>query len=208
MVYCVGLTGTIGSGKSTVATCFQQLHIEVINADNIAKSLTRPNQPAFAQIVEHFGPSILTKQGELNRRLLFNLLIQEKETRLWLNQLLHPLILKEMECKVGQLQSPYGMIEIPLLENKSLYPYLNRILLVKTSTELQIMRIMTRYDCSEVEAKNIIYTQSSTHVLQDKADDVLMNDGSLLYLQEKIEYLNQFYLQLANSSPRIKSLPS
>jgi len=92
MIYCVGLTGNIASGKSTVAQIFTDLGIDVINADHIAKELTVKNSQALKEIVTHFGIGVLNDEGQLNRRVLRELIFNNSLERLWLENLLHPLI--------------------------------------------------------------------------------------------------------------------
>lgn len=130
MTYCVGLTGNIATGKSTVATIFKQLEIEVISADCIAKQLTTKGQAAYTEIAAHFGSEILAADGQLNRRSLREIIFADKNERLWLENLLHPLIRKGIEEQISLCKSAYCVIEIPLLVDKVNYPYLNKILLI------------------------------------------------------------------------------
>lgn len=195
-MYCIGLTGTIASGKSTVAAQFATRGIDVINADHIAKALVNRGEPALAHIVDHFGPSVLTNQGELNRRHLRELIVHHAEERRWLEDLLHPLIRKQIQQDIGRCQSPYCVIEIPLLTDKSLYPYLNRVLLVTANREQQITRVMARDHCSREQACALLDT---TRADDDKrraiADDVLVNDGTVVKLDGAVEVLHARYLK-------------
>lgn len=194
-MYCIGLTGNIASGKSTVAAYFAALGVDVLSADQIARDLTKSTQPAFHAIVTHFGKAALTAKGELNRRYLRHFIFQDAEERSWLEQLLHPLIRKRIEHDIGNLKSPYCLIEIPLLTDKSNYPYLNRILLVKTQVERQVSRLMARDNSSKEDALAILATQTNEMKLQAMADDIVENSGSLSELQENIAALHKRYLQ-------------
>jgi dephospho-CoA kinase len=199
-MYCVGLTGNIGSGKSTVASYFESLGIEIISADQVAKDLTRSDQPAFQAILTHFGPSVLQSNGELNRSYLRQLIFTHEPNRRWLEQLLHPMIRQMIKHKVTQVQSPYCIIEIPLLTNKANYPYLNRILLVKSDPKEQIGRFMARDNSTKEDAQAILATQQAhVDIHLAMADDVLMNTGSLNELQKKVVVLHDHYLQSASS---------
>jgi dephospho-CoA kinase len=197
MVYSIGLIGNLASGKSTVAAFFRELGIEIISADNVAKNLTTKNQPAFHQIITHFGPATLTDNGELNRRQLRELIFNNESERLWLENLLHPLIRKEIENTIKTIKSPYCLIEIPLFSTKANYPYLNRILLVKAKPEQQIARFIARDNSSRENALAILATQTNVEKHQELADDVLMNTGSLDELKEKVLTLHVNYLKLA-----------
>ena len=195
-MYCVGLTGTIASGKSTVAALFEKLGIEVINADHIAKALVNRGEPALQQIVNYFGQAVLTVDGDLNRRLLRDLIVNDVKGRLWLEALLHPFIRKQIQQDIGLCKGPYCVIEIPLLIDRTDYPYLNRVLLVTADSEQQIARLMTRDHCSREDACAMLETtRADEHKRQAIADDVLVNDGTVDGLQDKVAVLYARYLQ-------------
>jgi dephospho-CoA kinase len=196
-VYCVGLTGNIASGKSTVAAYFANLGVDVISADKIAKELTTSTQPAFMDILNHFGQAVLTKEGELDRRYLRQLIFKNPAERLWLEQYLHPLIRKQVEIQAQASNSPYCLIEIPLLRDRALYPYLNRVLLVEAETEQQIERLAIRDNSSKADALAILATQADASTLHKLADDILINSGSLEELREKIAGLHMQYFNVA-----------
>lgn len=194
IMYCIGLTGAIGSGKSTVASLFAERGIEIISADHIARQLVEKDQPALQQIVEHFGSHLLTAEGNLDRRQLRERIVLDQPARLWLENLLHPLIRTVIENQVQACKSPYSMVEIPLLTNKTDYPYLNRILLVTADENIQIARIMARDHCSQQQAAALLNT---THhldgVRKALADDMIVNNTSLDQLQMQVEKLHEFY---------------
>lgn len=198
MVYCIGLTGSIGSGKSTAADFFASLGVAVISADKIAKTLTLKNAPAFHDIVTHFGPSILTADGELNRHHLRQLIFKNTEDRLWLENCLHPLIREQIKQAISHINAPYCIIEIPLLKDKSLYPYLKRVLLIQTSPTLQLSRLMTRDHSTQDDILAIMATQQNHETTQKNlADDIIINSGSRLALKHQIAALHTQYLQYA-----------
>lgn len=194
-MYCVAITGSIASGKSTVAARFKTLGVDVIKADDVAKHLTTTDKPAFNQIVKHFGRSILDKNGDLNRPRLRELIIAESCERSWLENLLHPLIRTEIINQVNQSTTPYCVIEIPLLRSKRDYPYLNRILLVSlASEEEQCLRLIKRDKHTPDEALALLKTQPTHQEYLAIADDQLINDGTLTELYEKVDVLHKFYL--------------
>lgn len=196
-MYCVGLTGNIASGKSTVAAYFATLGVDVISADAIAKQLTAKTQPALQEIINHFGEAVLTSNGELDRPYLRQLIFKHPEERLWLEKYLHPLIRKQIEALVQVAKSPYCLIEIPLLRDRSLYPYLNRVLLVEAKTDQQIKRLISRDNSSKKESLAILATQANQHTLHKLADDILENTSSLAELQKKVKQLHKLYLDRA-----------
>ncbi len=201
MTYYIGLTGTIASGKSTIAAYFKTLNIDVVNADDIAKTLTKPDTPVFKEIIRHVGSSVLNSQGELNRRYLRELIVQSPTERLWLEGLLHPLIRERIQNEITQCKTPYCMIEIPLLTDRLTYPYLNRVLLVTASRDSQIKRLMARDQCTNDAASAMIDT-SLIHEQARRAisDDILVNDGNLTELKKRLSLLHKTYLELASKT--------
>lgn len=197
MVYCIGLTGNIASGKSTVATLFANFGACVISADAISKQLTAKNQSATHQIIAHFGKRIEFHPGEINRKQLRTLIFSDPVAKKWLEDLLHPLIRQGIEEELAKTKSPYCIIEIPLLIDKALYPYLNKILLVTAPLASQIERVMKRDHCTKEEALVILGNQASLEKYSEGADDLLHNDLGLDELKQKVEVLHRAYLQEA-----------
>lgn len=193
-MYCIGLIGNIASGKSTVANLFKKQGAEVISADAIAKQLTAKGQAAFVAITAHFGNTILTNEGELNRRLLRDIIFSHPDERLWLEQLLHPLIRQEIQANIALSQRPLCVIEIPLLRNRADYPYLNRIVLVKACPKQRLARITSRDHTNEQSAMQIMQSQPSDATLEALADDIIVNDGTLITLAERVATLSRDYL--------------
>jgi dephospho-CoA kinase len=199
-MFCVGLIGNLASGKSTVATYFGALGVDIISADNIAKELTTPNQPAFYEIARHFGKKILRDTGELNRKQLRDIIFNHPDERLWLEKLLHPLIRQQIQTKMQQTTSPYCIIEIPLLQERAQYPYLNRILLIETDRALQISRFIIRDNATKKDALSILSTQSEETELQKLANDILKNNGSLDEIKSSVRMLHEQYLKYAKGN--------
>jgi dephospho-CoA kinase len=193
MTYCVGLTGNIASGKSTVALLFNQLGAEIINADTISKQLTLKDTEAYNDIVARYGSLVMNEDGQLNRKTLRTIIFSNVKERKWLEQLLHPRIRKEIERQVTSSTAPYCIVEIPLLYDKSQFPYLHRVLLVTSPRALQIQRIIERDHCTEQHALSIIATQPSQEQRLNLADDVLINDMGLDHLKQEVEMLHEKY---------------
>lgn len=197
-MYCVGLTGGIACGKSTISTLFQTKGVDVISADTIAKTLVAPHQPAFKKIIEYFGVTARTEQGDLNRSYLRDLIANDADKRVWLENLLHPLIRKQIEQAIQQCISFYCIIEIPLLTDKSAYPYLNRIVLVESNLETQLNRLMLRDNLSKQQALALLaISQVHDKQRQALADDYLMNNGSMNALQQQVNQLHDYFLHNA-----------
>lgn len=193
MTYGIGLIGGMGSGKSTVADYFMQLGVTYLSADQIARQLTRQGQPAFKKISAFFGQNILTPEGELDRRQLRLLIAKNETKKIWLEQLLHPLIRQELEQRMSQAKGPYCLVEIPLLTSKQQYPYLKRILYVHADQAHKIQRIMARDQCSIAEAQAMLNIQINESVQRALADDIIVNTGSLEELYQQVLALHQRY---------------
>lgn len=197
MVYCVGLTGSIASGKTTIAKLFRNLDVDVINADDISRNLTAINQDAYKKIVTHFGTRILLKNKDLNRKLLRTIIFSNADERKWLEQLLHPLIRDKMLQSVSLTTSPYCIVEIPLLVDKQPYPYINKILLITAPQETQIMRVMERDNCSKEQAEAILRAQPDMALRLKHADDIITNNSEVNKLVTVIKQLHNKYLHEA-----------
>lgn len=199
-MYCIGLTGNIASGKSTAMACFASLGLDVISADSIAQQLTLHGKPAFNSIVSYFGPESLLSNGELNRRLIRQKIFSTPSQRIWLENLLHPKIREEIKLQLLRVKSPYAVIEIPLLMSLEDYPYLNRILVLLSTKEQQIQRLMQRDRCRREEALAILKIQPSQSLRRKIADDLIKNDQSQEELCSKIKKLHELYLFLAKAN--------
>jgi dephospho-CoA kinase len=198
-MYCVGLTGRVGSGKSTVARLFHSLYeIPIISADQLNHALIKPSGEGYEAIKSHFGSSILLPDQHINKSLLRSKMVQDPAVQTWLEQLLHPLIRAAIEHEIKKItHHPYCIIEIPLLIDKALYPYLNRVLLVDSEESMQLKRIMQRDQISAASAQALIHIQASREAYLDSADDVILNGGDMEQMAEQIKSLHQGYLQLA-----------
>ncbi|MGL4899407.1 MAG: dephospho-CoA kinase, partial [Shewanella sp.] len=128
--FVVGLTGGIGSGKTTVANLFAELGITLVDADIVAREVVAKGSAGLNAIVAHFGSQILTPEGELDRGKLRQRIFSHDEERLWLNQLLHPMIRQTMLTQVNQATSPYVIMVVPLLFENGLDSLVNRVLVV------------------------------------------------------------------------------
>lgn len=197
MVYCVGLTGNIASGKSCVSAIFATFGITVINADNIARALSAQHGLAYAAVVAHFGRDILLHNQDIDRKKMRTIIFSDAKERLWLEELLHPLIRQQIEQEIAQCSSPYCMIEIPLLLDKTHYPYLNKVLVVIAPIEEQITRVMARDKCTRQEALAILATQPNNELRMKQADDLIINDAGFDELKCNATVLHQHYTNQA-----------
>lgn len=201
MTYVVGLTGGIGSGKSTIAELFAELGVPVIDADIVARQVVEKGSPLLQQIVAHFGTEMLLENGELNRAALREKVFNHETEKQWLNQLLHPAIRTEMLNQLAQQRAPYYIFMVPLLIENKLTALCQRVLVVDVSEQTQLTRASQRDNNSLALIKNIMQSQVSRSERLQHADDVINNDAdlseSLLQLKQKVLDLHHHYLQLA-----------
>ena len=194
----IGLTGGIGSGKTTVADLFEKHGVTIIDSDQIARALTAKNQAAFNAIVAEFGSSILTPSGELDRKALRHIIFQDQSKRLWLENLLHPAIRDEMARLVEKAISPYCILVIPLLLETEPNPIINRILVVDTPEAKQIERVSIRDQQSSDAIEVILAAQTSRQHRLAKADDIIYNEHHLDALKPQVDKLHALYLSLCH----------
>jgi dephospho-CoA kinase len=193
----IGLTGGIASGKSTVAQCFVELRMPVINADEAARTVVAKGQPGLAAVLERFGPSVLRPDGELDRRALRHLIFSDTELRHALEQILHPLIQADMERRAATVTTPYLVMEIPLLIEGGKLDRVDRILVVDVDENTQLERVMARDSSSVTQARAILAAQASRADRLKVADDVLSNSGSVADLRRAVENLHARYVEIA-----------
>ena len=202
----VGVTGGIGCGKSLVASMFAELGVTVIDVDQVNRQLSRAGQPCFQAIVQHFGEQVVGADGELNRKLLRQLIFEDAEQRKILESILHPAIYDHCQQQLQQLaqapsptsSAPYVLILVPLLfEQVHFAKLVQRSLLIDCPESLQIQRVCQRDQISEQQALTIIHAQMSRQQRLSMTDDVIVNDGGLAKLQQQVQQLHQFYLKIS-----------
>lgn len=192
--WILGLTGGIGSGKTAAANHFASLGIHVVDADQAARWVVEPGRPALQQIVEHFGSGVL-HEGALNRAALRERIFLDPSERVWLEQLLHPLIRAEVAAHLAKAESPYAILVSPLLVESGQYRQVDRVLVVDVPEALQVERTVGRDRASEEQVRAILKVQASREERLRHADDVLLNDRDLAWLQAEVERLHRFYLR-------------
>jgi dephospho-CoA kinase len=193
----VALTGGIGSGKSEAANAFANLGVPIIDLDVISHQLTAANQPLTKQISAHFGQEYMTKDGALDRDKMRALVFNNEEALLKLNAILHPAIHREAVTLLhGYDVAPYAILAIPLLDKNGIYTsIIDRVLVIDCDEITQIKRVKQRSKLNEKQIKQIIDAQIPRHARLAMADDIIVNDGDIKELHQKINQLHQKYIK-------------
>lgn len=194
MSYIVALSGGIASGKSTIAHLFAQLGVPIIDADIIARQVVEVGTPALEQITKHFSQEILLENGELDRSQLREIIFNNDHERLWLNNLLHPIIAQETQKQFAQQTKPYVIWVVPLLIENNLHQLADRVLMIDIPEALQLERLINRDRISESLAKKMVATQVCLTDRLAFADDIIVNDGDLESLKIQVDNLYKQYL--------------
>lgn len=195
----VGMTGGIGSGKSTVCHLFSALNVPIIDTDIIARQLVEPGQPALLQLVAAFGATIINQDGSLNRALLRQLAFSDADHKQQLDAIMHPLIFKELDAQVARLQAVYCLLVIPLLAETHNNYALDRVLLVDCPEQVQVQRVIKRDGISREQALAILAAQASRQQRLALANDVIDNTATSENLAEQVKRLHNSYLLLATA---------
>lgn len=195
--YVVGLTGGIGSGKTTVANLFHDLGVQSVDADLVARQVVMPGEAALDAIVRHFGQSILHNDGQLDRAALRARIFTDDTEKQWLNQLLHPLIRQRLLQQLRLCTTSYALLIAPLLLENKLQIYTDRVLVVDIPPELQLSRTVQRDQVPAEQVQNILNSQLPRAERLALADDILLNTVQLSQLKPQVEQLHQRYQQFA-----------
>lgn len=196
--FIVGLTGGIGSGKTTIAKLFEQLNIDVVDADIVAREVVELGKPALQKIIQYFGESIVSKSGQLNRSLLRTIIFSDQKKKEWLNELLHPLIRQSILEQINATTSQYCLLVAPLLIENNLHHLVNRVLVIDINEGTQVFRVTKRDLSNEQEIKRIIASQIPREQRIAKADDIINNERTdLNFIKKQVAKLHEIYIKLA-----------
>ncbi len=201
--FTIGLTGGIGSGKSTVARAFEALGVEVIDADALAHRLTAPGGAAIPAIRAAFGDEAIDASGALERARMRRIAFADVHARKRLEAILHPLIRAETERLALAARSPYVILMIPLLvESGDPRARCDRVLVVDCPEEEQIRRVMARSGLARGEVETVMVNQVSRADRLAAADDVVDNAGAPAAIDAQVAALHREYLGLAADTTR------
>ena len=197
--FIVGLTGGIGSGKSTVAEAFRQLGITTVDADRASRAVVEPGMPALKSIAEQFGSEIIQEDGSLDRAALRTIIFSDPAQKTWLESLLHPLIRQWIVEQLQKATSPYVILESPLLYETDQHQLVDTVLLVDLPMELQIERAGASDGNQSEQIKRIIAVQMPREEKLSRADWVFDNAQPLETVTTRVAALNNEFLSLAKT---------
>jgi dephospho-CoA kinase len=190
----IGLTGGIGSGKSTVAELFREFGAPVYDADVEARRLVEPGQATLERLTHVFGPQILQPDGTLDRAKLRALAFADAEQRRRLESILHPPIRAALQAHINATTAPYCILVIPLLFESKQRNLVGRVLVVDAPEDQQISRTIARSGLDRPTVERIMAAQCSRAQRLAQADDVISNTGSRDDLRVQAEKLHRSYL--------------
>ncbi len=199
--FVVGLTGGIGSGKSTVADLFAERGAALVDTDRIAHELTGPQGRAMPAIAAAFGPDVMRADGALDRAAMRRRVFDDPASKARLEAILHPLIRAESDARCAAAHAaPYVLLAVPLLVEAGADGYrarVDRILVVDCAEAVQVARVMARSGLSADEVCAIMAAQATRAARRAVADDLVLNDDGLESLAPQVEKLHRKYLEMA-----------
>ena len=198
--FVVGLTGGVASGKSEVGRRFEALGIFVADADQAARDAVAIGSDGLADVVDMFGEGVLAADGSLDRPAMRRRVFADPDARKRLEGIIHPHVRELLHAACAQAATPYAIAAVPLLAEgggRKAYPWLQRILVVDVPESVQLQRLLRRDGIDELLARRMIDVQATRRQRLAIADDVLVNEGALDALGEKVAALDRLYRGLA-----------
>ncbi|WP_301583741.1 dephospho-CoA kinase [Halomonas alkaliantarctica] len=191
----IGLTGGIGSGKSTVARAFAELGIGWVDADDVAREVVALGEPALTAIAEHFGTHVLNTDGTLNRSALRTIIFEDPQQRQWLESVTHPRVRERLFLHINRLKqhSPYVLLVSPLLFESGQDKLVDRTLVIDVPESLQLERTLARDGVSETQVRAILAAQLPREERLAKGDDVIDNSENHADMMRQVVKLDQHY---------------
>ncbi len=194
---CIGLTGGIGSGKSTATDLFVSLGVPCIDADDVSRQVVERGSEAIREISNTFGKDVLDEQGNLDRKKMRQIVFDDNKAREKLESIVHPRVYAKIDNFIKGVSNPYCIISSPLLiEKRNNYTH-DRVLVIDVPEPLQLTRASKRDGQSEEEIAKIIQSQVARAERLEAADDVISNDGDMENLRAQVHAMHESYLELA-----------
>ena len=190
-MFVLGVTGGIGSGKSAATDIFSSLGVKVVDADVLSRVPVQKGEAGLVEIEKRYGKKILLSSGELNRKKLREIIFEKEEEKIWLENLLHPLIADLISQELKSSTSIYTILASPLLFETKQSNHCNETLVIDVSEETQVLRTKTRDEVSEEQVRTIILSQINRSERLRLANHIIENEGSLDDLAKAVKELHQ-----------------
>ncbi|MDT8877962.1 dephospho-CoA kinase [Halomonas saccharevitans] len=200
----IGVTGGIASGKSTVARAFAALGVPWVDADDVAREIVEPGEPALAEIAAHFGANVIAADGRLDRRALRAIVFDDDAERHRLEAITHPRVRERLIAHLARLEAqsvPYVLLVSPLLFESGQAALVDRCLVIDVPESLQITRTAARDDVDESQARAIVAAQMPRQARLERADDVIDNAADEDALARQVAELDRRYRAVADLPP-------
>ncbi len=191
----VGLTGGICAGKTAACQVFEKLGVPVIDADGVAREIVLPTEPAFQEIIDTFGTTVVGRDGLLDREKLRSIVFADPQKRVRLENITHPRIYQIMEKRAAQAAAPYVVLCIPLIVETRQTAFVDQLLVIDVPETLQLKRLMERDRLSTQQARAILDSQASRQARLQAADYVVSNDGDFARLQAQVKEIHAKLLE-------------
>ncbi len=198
----VGLTGGVAGGKSTAAEAFRALAVPLLNADQVAREVVARGTPALDQIREKFGAGFLTAGADLDRPKMRQHVFAHPEARRALERITHPAIRERMTAWRDSQTAPYCILDVPILIESGMDALVDRVLVIDAPEDLQVARLRDRDRVSDSLARQMMAAQATRQQRLDRADDLIVNDGTVAQLCAAAGRMHAFYLELARTGRR------
>ena len=195
----IGLTGGIGSGKSAAAALFKELGIDIIDADDLARDSLNFNSKGYKLFVEEFGEKYLKESKDINREILRKDTFKNSDTKLQLENIIHPIVQSGIQAFISNYNSDYCVIVVPLIFETNSSKFYDRILVIDCDVETQISRTSNRDNQTKSEIENIISKQATRKERLSIADEVIVNNGSLDSLKLSVLEIHNKYMEIVKN---------
>ena len=195
----IGLTGGIGSGKSTVATLFKDIGVDLIDADDLARDSLNINSEGYKLFIDEFGDKYLDENKNINRELIRKLIFNDSDAKSKLENIIHPIVRSGIETFIRNTKSNYCIIVVPLIFETNSSKIYDRILVIDCDVDVQISRTSKRDNQVKSDIENIINKQATREQRLSIADDVIVNNGSLDLLRMEVLKIHKKYLEIVKN---------
>ena len=195
----IGLTGGIGSGKSTAAALFEDIGVDLIDADDLARDSLSINSEGYKLFIEEFGDKYLDENKNINRELIRKLIFNDSDAKSKLENIIHPIVRSGIETFIKNKKSDYCIIVVPLIFETNSSKIYDRVLVIDCDVDVQISRTSKRDNQTKSDIENIVNKQATREQRLSIADEVIVNNGSLDLLRNEVLKIHKKYLEIVKN---------